>query len=107
MVGLNNLCLKYVDVSFYQVARSLSVLFTLIFGFFLLNDTSSWQSIGSCFVVILGYVLGNVSEVSAMTFSFLGVFFGLTASAFVALNGIYVKKGLKVLNNDEWYLKVI
>lgn len=104
MVGLNNLCLKYVDVSFYQVARSLSVLFTLLFGYFLLSDTSSWQSIGSCFVVIAGYILGNVSEVKTMTFSFLGVTFGLTASAFVALNGIYVKKGLKLLNNDEWLL---
>jgi len=104
MVGFNNLCLKYVDISFYQVARSLSVLFTLIFGYFLLSETSSYESIGSCFVVILGYILGNVSEVSTMTFSFLGVFFGLTASAFVALNGIYVKKGLKMLNNDEWLL---
>lgn len=104
MVGFNNLCLKFVDVSFYQVARSLSVLFTLIFGYFLLSDSSSWESIGACFVVIAGYVIGNVSEVREMKFSFLGVFFGLASSAFVALNGIYVKKALKVVNNDEWLL---
>jgi hypothetical protein len=39
MVTLNNLCLQYVEVSFYNVARSLTIVFNVLFTYFILRTT--------------------------------------------------------------------
>lgn len=101
MIVFNNLCLKYVEVSFYQVARSLTIVFNVIFTYTILGQTTSSRAMKACGVVIFGYVLGSVTE---MKFTFLGLGFGLLSSIFVALYSIYVKRGLKVFNEDQWKL---
>lgn len=37
MITFNNLCLKYVGVSFYYVGRSLSTVFNVIFSYLILG----------------------------------------------------------------------
>jgi GDP-fucose transporter C1 len=37
MVTFNNLCLKYVEVSFYNVARSLTIVFNVMLSFTILR----------------------------------------------------------------------
>merc|ERR1712233_297463 len=37
MIVFNNLCLKYVEVSFYQVARSMTIVMNIVFTYFLLR----------------------------------------------------------------------
>jgi solute carrier family 35 (GDP-fucose transporter), member C1 len=109
MVGFNNVTLKFVGISFYQVARSLTIVFSIIFSYLILSDSTSMQCIAACGVVILGYVLGNVGEVQVIEFDatfVIGVIFGLLASAFVALNSIYVKKYMKILDGNEWLLSL-
>eukprot|EP01080_Neovahlkampfia_damariscottae_P003092 gene3092-5262_t len=110
MVGFNNVTLKFVGISFYQVARSLTIVFSIIFSYIIMGVPTSLQCIGACGVVILGYVLGNIGEVQVIDVNaqfLIGVIFGLLASAFVALNSIYVKKYLKdVLNGDQWLLSL-
>ena len=51
MITFNNLCLKYVEVSFYNVARSLTMCFNVVFTFFILGVTTSKRSLVAVAVV--------------------------------------------------------
>lgn len=99
MIVFNNLCLKYVEVSFYQVARSLTIVFNVIFDFVLLSQATSLPAMGCCGIVVSGFALGNVQEVR---WSLVGVVFGVTSSFFVALNSIFVKKKFALVENNPW-----
>merc|ERR1712072_589580 len=94
MVVFNNLCLKYVEVSFYQVARSLTILCNIVLTYVVLGKTTSLLALIGCGVVIVGFLLGTVGEVHEINTSWKGVFFGVMSSVFVALYAIYVKKVL-------------
>jgi solute carrier family 35 (GDP-fucose transporter), member C1 len=98
MVVFNNLCLKYVEVSFYQVARSLSVVFSVIMTYFYFGQKTSSRALACCGVIVFGFAIGSWGEVN---FSFIGSVFGVISSLFVAAYGIAVKKALNVLNNDN------
>ncbi|BAM83398.1 probable GDP-fucose transporter [Cyanidioschyzon merolae strain 10D] len=101
MTATNNVCLKYVEVSFYQVARSLTVVFNVLLDFLILGQRTSLEAMVCLAVVIFGYVLGNDQEVR---WSLMGVLFGLASSFFVALNSIFVKKNLAHVDNNPWKL---
>lgn len=103
MVSFNNLCLLYVEVTFYQVARSLTICFSLVFTYTILHQTTSWPAVRACFVVMIGFIIGSIGE---LHFSWLGVIFGVTSSAFVALYGIYVKKVMPFVDGDQWRLLI-
>ncbi|CAG8664214.1 14898_t:CDS:2 [Gigaspora margarita] len=99
MLAFNNLCLQFVEVTFYQVARSLSILFNIIFTYTLLGAKTSFAAIVCCGIVFLGFVVGSYYEIN---FSWEGIIYGVASSAFVALYGIYVKKTLGVVENNQW-----
>lgn len=101
MMVCNNLCLKYVEISFYQVARSLTIVFNVIFDFIILGQRTSFPSILCCLLVVSGFMLGNQQEIR---WSFHGVLFGVAASFFVAMNSIYVKKKFPLVDNNPWKL---
>lgn len=101
MIVFNNLCLKYVEVSFYNVGRSLTTVCNVVLTYLLLGQTTSMMALLCCGVIVSGFILGVEEEFDV---SYLGVFFGLMASNFVALNSIYVKKALPVVENNEWKL---
>jgi len=98
MVSFNNLCLQYVEVSFYQVARSLTICFTIVFTYTILGKKTSLYSIEASGVVFIGFIIGSIGEIR---FTMHGTVFGVLSSAFVALNGIFVSKIIAVVNNDE------
>lgn len=99
MIVFNNLCLKYVEVSFYQVARSLTIVFNVIFDFVVLGQVTSLPAIGCCALVVSGFILGNDQEIR---WSLAGVLFGVTSSFFVAMNSIFVKKKFALVDNNPW-----
>ncbi|CAN8072827.1 unnamed protein product [Agarophyton chilense] len=99
MIVFNNLCLKYVEVSFYQVARSLTIVFNVIFDYVVLGQVTSFKAMVCCAFVVSGFALGNVEE---MRWSLLGVLFGVTSSFFVAMNSIFVKKKFVLVDNNPW-----
>lgn len=103
MIVFNNLCLKYVQVSFYQVARSLTVLWTALFTYILLGKTVSKLRMLSTCVVFVGFVIGSKGEVN---FDIYGLIFGILACMFVALYGIYVKKALADVGDNQWKLLI-
>ena len=57
MVAFNNLCLQYVEVSFYNVARSLTIVFNVLFTYTLLSEKTSFMTMATLAVVILGFVV--------------------------------------------------
>jgi len=101
MITFNNLSLKYVEVSFYNVARSLTIVFNVALTYAFLGETTSPATLATLGVVVGGFFLGSAGEVR---FSLAGSAFGLTSSLFVALNGIWTKKGMAVVEGNQWRL---
>jgi len=103
MITFNNLCLREVGVAFYTVSRSLVTIFSLIFTFLILGKTTTFRAICCCAVVLGGFFLG-VKQESLGEMSVIGVIYGVIASACVALNAIYIKKFLPLMDGNVWKL---
>jgi len=101
MITFNNLCLKYVEVSFYNVARSLSIVFNVVLSYMVLGETTSARTCACLFIVIAGFFIGSDGEVN---FSLLGTSFGVLSSVFVSLNAIYTKRVIALVDKDKWKL---
>ncbi|KAF9902897.1 hypothetical protein EC991_004369 [Linnemannia zychae] len=96
-LGVNTLCLVYVDTSFYQIARGLVLPFTVFFAFALLGQPSSKLVLASCFTVFCGFYTGVTSEINV---SNLGIIFGVVSSITTSLHAIVIKKSLGAVNNS-------
>jgi len=101
MITFNNLCLKWVEVSFYNVARSLTIVFNVFFSRGLLGIRTSWCTLLCIGVVVFGFFLGSKGEVN---FSMKGTLAGVCSSIFVSLNSIYTKKVLPAVDDNHWRL---
>ncbi|XP_062868918.1 GDP-fucose transporter 1 isoform X2 [Trichomycterus rosablanca] len=104
MIAFNNLCLKYVGVAFYTVGRSLSTVFNVLLSYIILKQTTSFYALSCCGIILGGFWLGVDQEDAAGSLSWLGLFFGVLASAFVSLNAIYTKKVMPVVDGSIWKL---
>ncbi|XP_033746738.1 GDP-fucose transporter 1-like [Pecten maximus] len=104
MITCNNLCLKFVGVAFYYVGRSLSTVFNVAFSYLILKQATSCKALACCGIIISGFLLGVNQEGAAGSLSIAGVVFGVAASASVALNSIFTKKVLPLLDNNVWRL---
>ncbi|XP_017269678.1 GDP-fucose transporter 1 isoform X1 [Kryptolebias marmoratus] len=104
MITFNNLCLKNVGVAFYTVGRSLSTVFNVLLSYVLLKQTTSLQALICCGIILGGFWLGVDQEGLSGSLSWLGVFFGVLASACVSLNAIYTKKVMPAVDGSIWKL---
>lgn len=114
MITFNNLCLTNVDVSFYNVARSLTIVFNIILSWIILGVTSSCKTISCLVIVIIGFVIGYqqlpTSSTSTSTSStstthyYYGTYCGVLSSLFVSFNSIYTKKVLSIVDDNHWKL---
>ena len=98
MITFNNLCLQYVEVSFYNVARSLSIVFNVIFTYLVLGDKTSMKVCAVLGIVIIGFIVGIDGEVN---FSLIGTICGVLSSVFVSMNSIMTKKISKDVEIDN------
>jgi len=101
MITFNNLCLKWVEVSFYNVARSLTIVFNVILSYLLLGQPSSKRTLLCLLFVISGFFIGSSGEVN---FSLHGTLAGIMSSLFVSLNSIFTKKVLPAVDDNHWKL---
>ncbi|XP_064632405.1 GDP-fucose transporter 1-like [Lineus longissimus] len=104
MITFNNLCLKYVNVAFYYVGRSMTTVFNVIMTYLILGQKTTWQAMVCCTIIVVGFLLGVDQEDAAGSLSVMGVIFGVLASLFVALNAIFTKKVLPAVNQNIWRL---
>ncbi|KAG6827121.1 hypothetical protein H0H92_013141 [Tricholoma furcatifolium] len=116
MVGLNviglsfsNYTLKYVDASFYQVARGLVLPFTIVTSFFAFRSVPSLRILVACAVVTTGFFIGVFLDGTSV--SMLGIFFGVVSSGITALHSVVIKESLKVVNGSalllSWYTNLL
>ncbi|KAF8635707.1 hypothetical protein AX15_000331 [Amanita polypyramis BW_CC] len=116
MVGLNvvglsfsNYTLKYVDASFYQIARGLVLPFTVCTSYIFLHTRPSLRILLSCSVVTIGFFTGVFLDGTKV--SLLGIFFGVTSSALTALHSVVIKQSLNVVNGSalllSWYTNAV
>lgn len=101
----------------------MSIPFNILFTYVLLKKDTSFHAIIACTIVLAGFFIGAYGEIN---FSWEGIIYGvgliffyvskkrklrivsyltlfsLGSSCFVALYGIYVKKKLAILDNNEW-----
>nr|XP_057945686.1 GDP-fucose transporter 1 isoform X2 [Doryrhamphus excisus] len=104
MIIFNNLCLKHVGVAFYTVGRSLTTVFNVLMTYVILKQTTSFNAILCCGIILGGFWLGVDQEGIAGSLSLSGVFFGVLASACVSLNAIYTKKTMPAVDENIWKL---
>lgn len=101
MITFNNLCLQYVEVSFYNVARSLTIVFNVLFTYMMLGEVTSRTTLVCLSMVIVGFFVGSGGEVN---FSLIGTLFGVASSVFVSLNSIWTKKAMPLVDGNQWSL---
>jgi GDP-fucose transporter C1 len=101
MITFNNLCLTYVQVSFYNVARSLTIVFNIFISWMALGIKSSAKTVTCLIIVIFGFYIGSQGE---LNFSTIGTNCGILSSLFVSLNSIYTKKVLSIVDDNHWKL---
>jgi len=104
MITFNNLCLKYVGVSFYYVSRSLTTVFNVIMSYIILGQKTSMKAIICCGIIILGFYLGVDAEGDAGSLSIMGTIYGVLASLSVSLYAIYIKRVLPAVDDNVWLL---
>ena len=100
-ITFNNLCLQYVEVSFYNVARSLTIVFNVGFTYAMLGEATSRTTLLCLGMVIVGFFVGSGGEVN---FSLVGTLFGVASSVFVSLNSIWTKKAMPLVEGNQWSL---
>ena len=107
MIGFNNLCLKLVGVAFFQVARSTTIIFTVLFSAWMLKQAISLKIVLCCLTVVAGFALGVDQEKVSGSLSLPGVCFGVVTSIFIALTGIFTKKCLEVVEHNSLHLTLL
>jgi len=98
MVGFSNICLKYVQVSTYQVARSSTLLFTLGLSSVVLGTRTSCQSWVACCIVIIGFIY---SSFDSQTLSFSGAVAGVISSFFQAIYYVAIKLSMRQIKDSN------
>jgi len=110
-LNLNNFTLKYVDASFYQVARGLVLPFTVVLSSLMLHTRPSLLILVSIVIVTSGFLLGVVLDLSPSsgfsTTTPLGVTCGILSSVTTALQAVVIKRSLEVVKGNAmdlaWY----
>lgn len=88
----NNLMLKYISVAFYQAARSLTLIFVITFSAFILHEKITSRIVFSCVCIIFGFYVCVDEELLSQGLHPVGVMYGVVASMFAALCGVFFKR---------------
>ncbi|CAG5129060.1 unnamed protein product [Candidula unifasciata] len=88
----NNLMLKHISVAFYQAARSLTLLFVITFSVFILHEKITSRLMLSCLCIVCGFYVCVDEELLSQGVSPVGIIYGVVASMFAALCGVFFKR---------------
>ncbi|KAH9992329.1 hypothetical protein BJV77DRAFT_1170564 [Russula vinacea] len=108
-LSTSNYSLRFVDASFYQVARGLVLPFTVLTSYIILRTRPSLRILISCSVVTSGFFTGVFLD--NVHVSGLGVLFGISSSLMTALHAAVMKRGLQVVEGSalsmSWYSNLL
>jgi len=104
-LSTGNYSLRFVDASFYQVARGLLLPFTVLTSYAMLGTRPSHRIILSCSVVTSGFIIGVYLD--DVHVSSLGICFGIASSLMTALHASVMKRGFEAVGGSalsmSWY----
>ncbi|XP_076451836.1 GDP-fucose transporter 1-like [Babylonia areolata] len=100
VIVMNNLLLKHIGVAFYQVARSSTLIFTVVFSRFFLGVRVTLPVMASCFLIMLGFVISVDQEMVISSLSLKSISYGVLASMSAALGGIFTKRAVKFVQGN-------
>ncbi|KAI0284567.1 hypothetical protein BGY98DRAFT_947545 [Russula aff. rugulosa BPL654] len=108
-LSLSNYSLRFVDASFYQVARGLILPFTVVTSYTLLRARPSLPILLSCSIVTLGFFVGVFLDNVHVSGS--GILFGVASSLMTALHAAVMKRGFQVVEGSalsmSWYSNLL
>ncbi|XP_059179426.1 GDP-fucose transporter 1-like [Physella acuta] len=87
----NSLLLKYISVSFYQIARSLTIIFVILLSKVLLHDQLLMSTMIACILIVAGFYIGVHEEIVINGVQLRGIFYGSLCSFFSALSSTLCK----------------
>ncbi|KAJ1558009.1 hypothetical protein HK405_014623, partial [Cladochytrium tenue] len=96
-LALNAYCLEVVDASYFQVARSMVLPFTVVLSRLALRERPSSATLASCLIVSTGFLLGTLLDVPthrASSLSPRGAVLGVASSLTSAIHAIVIKRTL-------------
>ncbi|KAJ7606043.1 hypothetical protein FB45DRAFT_951695 [Roridomyces roridus] len=100
---LSNFTLKYVDASFYQVARGLVLPFTVAISGFVLHTSPSLRILVACALVTSGFFVGVFLDGTALS--------SPHRSTVTALHSVVIKQSLNAVNGSaillSWYTHIM
>ncbi|KIJ34004.1 hypothetical protein M422DRAFT_233576 [Sphaerobolus stellatus SS14] len=119
-LSFNNYTLKYVDASFYQIARGLVLPTTVLLSYLFLKSRPSLRVLLSCALVTLGFFIGvfldnyntapvakdpmSASSDTAWWANSIGIIFGLLSSVTTASSAVIIKQSLDVVGGSTFAL---
>lgn len=107
--SFSNYTLKYVDASFYQVARGMILPFTVCTSFIFLHSRPSLRILLCCGLVTFGFFVGVFLDGTPL--SLVGIGFGVASSAITALHSVVIKQSLNVVGGSalalSWYTNLL
>ena len=107
--SFSNFTLKYIDASFYQVARGLLLPFTVTTSYVFLHTRPSLFIILACSVVTVGFFIGVFLDGTVVSMT--GISFGVASSVITALHSVVIKQSLNVVNGSalllSWYTNLL
>lgn len=98
MLLTSNICLKESQISFYQIARSLTIVFQMALSRFILSEHISFKVASSAMFVCFGFALGTIEE---FAFAWKSLLYGVLSSFSIAVYGILIKKNQRIIT-DHW-----
>jgi GDP-fucose transporter C1 len=111
VVGLSfsNYTLKYVDASFYQVARGMVLPFTVATSLIYLHARPSLNVFLACGLVTAGFFVGVFLDGTAVSMT--GIGFGVASSLITAIHSVVIKKSMDVVGGSAiafaWYSNLL
>jgi solute carrier family 35 (GDP-fucose transporter), member C1 len=107
--SFGNYSLRFVDASFYQVARGLLLPFTVLTSYLMLQTRPGLRILLSCSIITFGFFIGVFLDGTQI--STLGVLFGITSSLMTAIHAAVMKRGFKVVEGSalsmSWYSNLL
>eukprot|EP00708_Paratrimastix_pyriformis_P003570 GAFH01002354.1.p1 GENE.GAFH01002354.1~~GAFH01002354.1.p1 ORF type:complete len:379 (-),score=138.36 GAFH01002354.1:60-1040(-) len=104
MLVFNNLCLNFTPVWLYQVSRSLTIIFQIIFTYLLQHKATSPRALMCCAVVFVGFLFGTFTTAQkGVGFTLVGAVFGVLSTIFLALYSTYISKTTaEIMQGNTW-----
>ena len=100
MLVSSNLSLFYLEINYYTVLRSFTIIFSTIFTVAYLKKKSSSQASLAILLLAFGLIIFILSE---NNFSWVGLFFSIISCFSLFSYSIFVKTIAQSLTDDHWY----